>query len=558
MKHQIGKILIMIAALAALMAQAELVATVDRNIISDADLLTLTVRASNATSDIEPNFSGLKNDFEIVSVSPQRNSSFSIINGNTTSISYIDYVIKLAPKRMGDLVIPPIQAGSKRTQAIPIRVQRLSSLEQQRMNRYVFFETTVDVEEVYVQEQIIYTVKLFYSEAIGGDFPQPPALPDTIVETLEDEKRYESIVNGKRYYVLEKRYALFPQRSGQLEIPRERFNGSRGRGSIFSRKESVSAVSEPHSILVKTIPNMFSGENWLPAKALSLKDSWKEALPTFRVGEPVNRSVTLSVAGLSSSTLPVLSEVNLKNAKVYSDPPTSENQVSEYGMSAIQVTTIGVVPLRPGELFLPEVRIPWWNTQTDQQEVAVLPQATFIVLPSTTDAIEIPTVTIPVTEINQPKPVIVGVSAHWQWFAILAGLLSLVSTWQWLTLRHQVRILVASSKPDERQVAFDAPDEEREYSALKTACISNSATDAHRQLFLWVTARFPGIKSVNELANKYDNLAIELQYLEMYLFSKAENTTWSGASLLEVIDSLRRQEVGTSKNQALFTSMNPS
>ena len=100
MTHQIGKLILLLTALVASTSYADLVATVDRTIISDADLITLTVRASNSTADIEPDFSVLDRDFEVISLSPQRNSSFSIVNGKTTSISYVDYVIRLAPKRL--------------------------------------------------------------------------------------------------------------------------------------------------------------------------------------------------------------------------------------------------------------------------------------------------------------------------------------------------------------------------------------------------------------------------------------------------------------------------
>ncbi len=180
-------------------AHADLVATVDRTIISDADLISLTVRASDATADTEPDFTVLERDFEVISISPKRNSQFRIVNGQTSSVVYVDYAIVLAPRRLGDLMIPAIRAGSETTQAIPVRVQQQSISQRQQMNQYVFFETSVDTNDTYVQGQIIYTVKLFYTEAIGGDFPQPPVLPETVVETIENaERRHESV--GCRSY----------------------------------------------------------------------------------------------------------------------------------------------------------------------------------------------------------------------------------------------------------------------------------------------------------------------------------------------------------------------
>ncbi len=557
MTHQIGKLILLLTALVASTSYADLVATVDRTIISDADLLTLTVRASNSTADIEPDFSVLDRDFEVISLSPQRNSSFSIVNGKTTSISYVDYVIRLAPKRLGELTIPSLQAGNQATRPIPIRVQRLSSAEQQRMNQFVFFETTVDTNEVYVQGQIIYAVKLFYTEAIGGDFPQAPALPDTVVETLENEKRYESIVDGRRYYVLEKRYAIFPQRSGKLVIPRERFNGSRGRGGIFARKQPVSAVSEAHTIEVRTIPSSFSGEYWLPAKSLTLQDSWAEANPTFRVGEPVNRSIRLTATGLANTSLPDMGNFSVTNAKVYADPPATENQVSEDGLSALQETTIGIVPTEAGELYLPEIAIPWWNTATDQQEIATLPAATFTVLPSLTATADVPTVTVPLTDLSQPTIITPVPNPYWQWAAIIAGLLWLASTWQWLMLKRQIRILESANASRYEQAKSEDPDEQREYKALKKACTRNRASDAHRQLYLWAKARFPDISTRNQLAQQHNELAIALDSLEAHLLSPEGNAPWRGTDLLAAVDGLRAEKPTPTSARALAGSLNP-
>jgi len=556
--QQTGRLSIWAFVFAAQAAIADLVATVDRTIISDADLITLTVRASDETADSEPNFSGLDRDFEVVSMRPQRNNSFTIVNGQTTSVSYVDYVIRLAPKRVGDLSIPPIRAGNEVTRGIPIRVQELSAAQQQRMNQYVFFETDVDTNRVYVQGQIVYSVRLFYTEAIGGDFPQPPALPDAVVETIENEKRYESIVNGRRYYVLEKRYAIFPQRSGRLVIPRERFTGSRGRGGIFSQKQPVNAVSDAHTIDVMTIPATFSGDNWVPAKALGVKESWTENPPTFRVGEPVNRTITMSAIGLSSAGLPPMGETPVENAKVYADPPVTENRISEDGITALQVTTIGIVPTRAGELYLPEISIPWWNTLTGREEIALIPASTFTVLPAISEAVTIPTVTVPVTELAKPTVIQAAAAPYWQWAAIALGLLWLLSTWQWLALRRQIKILESASSGRYETVYFDDPNEDREYRGLKQACTRNRASDAHRHLFLWARARFPGLEAVNELGRKNEALRDEIEALEVHLYAPDDDSRWRGADLLASVDRLRSEKAAKSSNRALQPALNPT
>ena len=538
-------------------ARADLVATVDRTIISDADLFSLTVRASDATADTEPDFSALERDFEVISISPKRNSQFRIVNGQTSSVVYVDYAIVLAPRRLGDLMIPAIRAGRETTQAIPVRVQQQSISQRQQMNQYVFFETSVDKNDTYVQGQILYTVKLFYTEAIGGDFPQPPILPETVVEVIENERRYESVVSGKRYYVLEKRYAVFPQRSGELVIPRERFRGTRGRGGFFSQKQQVSATSESHTINVRRVPENFSGDNWIPAKALEISESWTETPPQFRVGEPVNRVITLAAKGLSSSILPSVSDMSVEGAKVYADPPATENRVGADGLTAIQQTTIGIVPTQDGRLDLPEIRVPWWNTETDREEVALIPAATFTVLPALGEAVDVPSVTVPVTELTRPTNIQAGSSPIWQWVAVVLGILWLLTAWQWLMLRRRVAVLESATSSRFAATTFVDPDEAREYKGLKQACQRNRAADTHRQLFLWCKARYPHFDSADQLKLMDTDLAIEIDSLERYLYGHDNAGSWRGAELLKCIDRLKQQPVEVTDKRMLAADLNP-
>ena len=555
--QQTGKLLIAATLLLASAAWAGLTATVDRSIISDLDLMTLTVRASDDTADAAIDFSSLSQDFEIITESSRQNSSMSIINGRRTSAVYKDHVLTLSPKRMGNLFIPSFRAGSERSQPITIRVQQQTASQRQRMNQFVFFETLVDTNDTYVQGQIIYSVKLFHTEGIGGDFPPPPSLPDTVVETLENEMRYESVVDGQRYYVLEKRYALFPQRSGPLEIPRERFVGTRGRGGVFSQQQRVNASSESHTIKVKTIPSSFSGANWLPAKALVVQEAWTEINPVFRVGEPVNRQLAISATGLSDAVLPQLGEMEVANAKVYADPPATENRVSQDGLTALQITTVGIVPIKEGDLVLSETRIPWWNTQTDREEIAIVPASTYQVLPALNETSNAPTVTVPLSALNHPTFVSGPAKPYWQWAAITLGFLWLLSTWQWLRLRLQLRKLESAKINRHETPVFSNPDESREFSELKKACTRNRAADTHRHLFIWGKARFPEIHSVLGLGKLDPRLIEQITLLETHLYGEGDKDSWRGNDILKMATELRKRKVKKHKDSAIETELNP-
>ena len=78
----------------------------------------------------------------------------------------------------------------------------------------------------------------------------------------------------------------FPQRSGELVIPRESLSAPGAGRHLLATASACLPVSESHTITVKTIPEAFSGETWIPASALEVTESWTREAPVFRVGEP--------------------------------------------------------------------------------------------------------------------------------------------------------------------------------------------------------------------------------------------------------------------------------
>lgn len=548
--------LLLLSALLSTALNAAVTATVDRNTINEFELLTLTIRVSGGEPDEAPDFSPIRRDFDILGTQSQQSSSISFINGRRTSSVRMDYVLTLRAKRLGRLSIPPIQVGNDVTSAIPIRSVPRSDAETLRMNQQVFFETRVDTKDTYVQAQVLYTVKLLYAESISGDFPPPPKIEDAVVETVESEKRYEAIVNNRRYYVLEKQYAIFPQKSGLLVIPRETFVGSRGQRSLFSNRQRITAVSEKHLINVKTIPQNFAGDDWIPAKQFSLKETWTED-PVFRVGEPVNRILSMSAIGLAASLLPPFTDLNLDNAKTYPDPPDSIEQVGEDGIIATNTTTIGIVPITEGNLTFPEIRIPWWNTETDRAEVAIIPEATYQVLPAIGHVSVAPT--MPATAMHREAQNVppVASSPYWMMLAAVLGLLWLLATWQWWSVRSRLAELEIA--PEAPLPAFETPDEGRAFKRLGTACKASNAGDAHRELFLWGNARFSQIESIRDLKHiaNSDAFTRALDDLEAALYSSAADANWQGVELLKAVTQLSNTRETKDHKSALLGTLNP-
>ncbi len=278
----------------------------------------------------------------------------------------------------------------------------------------VFIEVTVQPEEgpYYVLSQISLMVRIFYQANLTEAAINPPA-PDQATVRLLDEVPYQSDRNGERYRVLERRYAIFPERSGTLVIPAMQLSGrliERPSDRLWQptvRGRRVQVESEPLILDISPRPASFTGDFWLPARRITLSQQISDNEKT-RVGEPVTRTVIVDAVGLEENMLeePVWPEI--PETRIYPDQPQGISRDDGEWVLGHKEFRYAIVPEQPGELVLPEIRLEWWDTVTHKQRTAVLPEHRVNVLPSELS----PSVSIPPSTAGDMADVSLGVSAE--------------------------------------------------------------------------------------------------------------------------------------------------
>lgn len=529
------------------LSHAAVTATVDQNQISEFDVLTLTIRVTDQ-GGTEPDFRALETDFTVINQQSQQNSSISLINGRQTSRSYIDYQVTLRPKRQGNLLIPALSVGTERTNPIGVRVNAQSQAVRNQMQQILFFETLVDRDEVYVQAQLLYTVRLYYADSISGDFPTAPELPNAMVEIIENEKRFETVVNNRRYYVLEKRYAIFPQQSGPLALAPESFVGTRGRGGLFSSRERVNAVSSGHTITVLPVPSSFQGKRWLPAQSLTIEAVLNRPDTPLVVGDPINRVVTLKGTGVTAALLPELNFDDTNLARLYIDQPVVEELASNQGLAAESVVTIGIVPTTAGTLALPEIKVYWWNTEDRRQEVAVLPGVNLAIgaAPLATPTLSPPSATLPRKDDNAE---ILMLRQQLQWALWAAVILLAV----WL-----ITLTLWFKKPAKAKVGLARPTPPRfELGRLTQAIKRGDPQKTYSELQQWRRHYFPKASAMASLVKDYPELETPYRALEAAIYQTGEAVDWRGNDLLAIITKLSGLPQVLGAPRPLPESLNP-
>ena len=355
------------------LARAELLAELDRTHAKLGDSLTLTLRATDKENFRSLDLSQLQRDFVIGS--RQRNTSFSYINGKSELVT--ELVLTLFARRAGTLQIPPLHLDGSISKAITVQI-KLPEIAGQS-GEDIFIEVDVDKDSVYVQAQLIFTFRVFRSVQVDDLRLTPLDLPGVVIEELGNQN-FQRSINGKTYLVTELKYALFPQKSGALQIPALTFSGLQR--STRLRRNRVSLRTEALAVQVKPIPASYPDAAWLPAHNISIEDNWSVPPEQLKLGDSVTRTITMTALGISGNQLPSIDLTPIDGLKVYQDQARSESLTDESGVKGLGISSAALLFISAGEFQLQAVRIPWWDTGSDQLRYAELPAQHLSIAPA--------------------------------------------------------------------------------------------------------------------------------------------------------------------------------
>ena len=420
----------------------------------------------------------------------------------------------------------------------------------------VFIEVEVTPEEgpYYVHAQLGLVVRVFYQQnlteaAISQPEPQPASV------RLLQETPFQAERGGERYRVLERRYAVFPERSGELTLPPMQLTGrlvERRDSSIWQpsvRGRRITVESEALQLTIEPRPAEFTGSDWQPARDFSLTQQIS-ASDVLRVGEPVTRTIIIDAVGLEENMIAEPAWPELPGARIYPDQPQGISRDDGQWVLGHKEFRYAVVPEEEGELVLPELTVQWWDTAADRERSAVLPARTLQVQPSALappPPVEAASAAAP-GALAAPGSKGVPDGGYWRLLALVFAalwLLTLVVAGR-LWTGHRAR--TASSRPGPVPDA----DETAQLASLRHACEHEDAAAARRALQHWLRDHGPpdGRGLLEFAAGCRDEALREQIYaLDATGYRQKGEPGWSGRSCWSLFDAWRRAWATSRKEQ---------
>lgn len=529
-----------------LWAAPELRASVDRQQIAEDETLLLVISFDAQVATGEPDLRHLSEDFEIIG----KTSSSKLVYQSGVMNSLTQWELNLAPKRTGKLFIPSFSFKGAFSNAIEINVTEKGKLPPGQL-RDVFFESEVDKERPFVQEQVVLTLRLASAVKLANYNFEPLSIPGAVQVKLA-EHQYQKRMQGRDYSVIELKFAIFPQNSGELEIPAMHFTAlQRSYSDPFGfnplqggTSKMVRVASTSRTLDVQPKPTTYSGDTWLPAENMQLDLRWSQAPSDFRVGEAITRTITITSTGLASSLLPPLDQATPPNMKTYAENPQMNDSVGPQGIKGTRIETLAMVPTQAGELTLPPVRLTWFDTQEQKEKVAEIPGQTVSVRPAAATAAS-PVPSLEPTQSTAPQTVIREVPAasliYWQISTAAGFALAFLFFGLWMSGPRRG----PSKSIDKPSPAADAGQgkELNYFKSLLRSCHEHHAAQAQPALLAWGRQFFPqrDITQLHSLVEIIDDprFAEAISELQAVLYRGGE-MQWNGEKLGQILVLLRK------------------
>ena len=376
-------------------------ASVDKNQLTLEDSIEYSVTIHGVRNPSKPELAPLP-DFQVRSSGTQ--SSTQIFNSDMrTSITY-KYL--LIPKNVGQFVIEPatlnLSGTIYKSNSITVAVKKPEPRKANK-DKNVFTETSISKIDPFVNEQLVYTFKLFRRvEARNLNLNMPYDESLFRKEDMGKAKRYSQIINGISYDVEEVSMALFPLKIGKAMIPPSmleldlifRTQGNRQSdpfARFFSDPFFGGSTQSVHKML--TTKQIDLNIRRLPDEGKPYE--FKNLIGRFSISAELGKTslelgdtttLTVAVSGTGNILDVTLASDDLQGEfKVYPDQPTFKQTIHGNQIGGEKIFKFALVPYSAGDKTIPPISLSYFDPEKSKYNTVSTNQIHLTVKPGIKD-----------------------------------------------------------------------------------------------------------------------------------------------------------------------------
>jgi hypothetical protein len=291
----------------------------------------------------------------------------------------------LTPKIEGNFIIGPVimnlSGSNYQSEPITVTIKKPNPIKPNE-NRSVYTETSISKKTPYINEQVVYTFKLFRkTEARNLNLSMPYDESFFRKEDIGKAKRYSRVINGMAYDVDEISVALFPTKVGPSTIPpaimkldliyRTQTNRQRDPFARFFNDPFFGGATKSKYKVLSTKPIELRTQP-LPKKGKPT--GFKNLVGQFSMTATIGKenldagdttTLTITVAGIGNVMDISFPNLNLdKQFKVYPDQPTFTQSIHGNQIGGEKIFKFALVPFSTGKQTIPSISLSYFDPDT--------------------------------------------------------------------------------------------------------------------------------------------------------------------------------------------------
>ena len=366
-------LLAVITLVASMSAQASAVASVDRAVVEEGGTIRLTIETDGPTVEPEA-LDIIRESFAITGT--HETSNFTFVDGIESIAKKV--ILTLIPRKLGQLTIPSIDAGSEQTQPISITVTELTEKFKREIARHAFIEVDVEPKTQYVHAPIRVTRRLYYSVSAQADerLPSLTKLDDARVIVTKPEYMSSAVVDGTNYNLVSQEFIVYPAKSGTMFLPAFTVSVYLPVSGFQRRYQDRRISFDEIKLEILPVPTTFPADKpWFPAYDVQLARALTpDDLSDFKVGDSFRDEVTITALGSYGAAIPPLDYGVIDGIRVYPDSPLISDGVKDGESLGSHYQSTNFVVSAAGDSTIAPLEISWWNLNTNKVETARLPE----------------------------------------------------------------------------------------------------------------------------------------------------------------------------------------
>jgi hypothetical protein len=327
-------------------------------------------------------------------------------------------------------------------------------------------------------------------------------------------------VDNRDWQVVRYPLALYPQRSGPLEIPsiNVRFTTSAGFGSALKAFEFE---TEPMQLTVALPPGAKQGDLVVTTTSFELDYDWQPASGASSTGDAVTLTVSRKAGDISAMLLPPLPIFRVDGLATYPQTPAVKDRTDRGDLTGERIDAITWVVEKPGMYEIPGIRFQWWDPGSRELKQQIVPGLGLDIQSVLADG--------PVPEATEESATNLR-QARQLWIPGVAGLL-LIAFWLFFGRKARQQHL---------------HNEKAAFARLAHACKNNQAGIAYTALHTWIEFFPTAVKhqlhpiTLSKFAQLCDDRQLTRSVQDLQEALTAAREDWQGSELLESLQRIRR------------------